>query len=72
MGFSTGSVVVPACSETMDTCCRVIALSRLDLPTFRLPNRLMWRRRPLGALAAMADPPSLLGRVRYARRLMGW
>ena len=49
IGFSTGSVVVPARSETIDTSCRVIAFSRDDLPTLRRPNRPMCRRKPLGA-----------------------
>ena len=49
MGFSTGSVVVPANSETMDTFCRVMAFSRLDLPTFLRPKRPMCSRMPRGA-----------------------
>src|SRR5664279_1186379 len=44
MGFSTGSVVVPAWGDTMDTCCRVRAFRRADFPTFRRPKRPMWRR----------------------------
>ncbi|MGC3999877.1 MAG: hypothetical protein QM767_21505 [Anaeromyxobacter sp.] len=47
-GFSTGSVVVPAWSETMETLCRTSALSRLDLPTLRRPKRPMCVRCPLG------------------------
>ena len=41
IGFSTGSVVVPAKSLTMLTSCRVMALSRLDLPTLRRPKMPM-------------------------------
>ena len=48
IGFSTGSVVVPAVAETIDTCCRVMAFSSDDLPTLRRPNRPMWRRRERG------------------------
>ena len=48
IGFSTGSVVVPATSETIDTSCRVRAFSSDDLPTLRRPNRPMCRRNPLG------------------------
>ena len=50
IGFSTGSVVVPAISETIETSCRVIAFSSDDLPALRRPNRPMCRRRPLGVL----------------------
>ena len=50
IGFSTGSVVVPATSETIETCCRVSAFSSDDLPTLRRPNRPMCRRKPLGAV----------------------
>ena len=32
IGFSTGSVVVPATSETIDTCCRSMALRTDDFP----------------------------------------
>ena len=49
IGFSTGSVVVPATGETIDTCCRVRALSSDDLPTLRRPKRPMCSRRPFGA-----------------------
>ena len=49
IGFSTGSVVVPATGETIETCWRVIAFSRLDLPTLRRPKKAMCRRRLLGA-----------------------
>ena len=38
MGFSTGSVVVPAVGETMETSWRVRAFRRLDLPTLRRPK----------------------------------
>ncbi len=50
IGFSTGSVVVPAISETIETSCRVIAFNSDDLPALRRPNRPMCRRRPLGAV----------------------
>ena len=36
------------CRETMETCWRVMALSRLDLPTLRRPKMPMWSRMPLG------------------------
>jgi len=49
IGFSTGSVVVPASGDTIETCCAVSALSKLDLPTLRRPNKPMWRRRVRGA-----------------------
>ena len=48
MGLSTGSVVVPATSETMLTCWLVRAFSTLDFPTLRLPNKPMPRRIPFG------------------------
>ena len=48
IGFSTGSVVVPATSETIETSCRTSAFSSDDLPALRRPNKPMWRRRPLG------------------------
>jgi len=45
IGFSTGSVVVPATGETIETCWRVMAFSRLDLPTLRRPKKAMCSRR---------------------------
>ncbi len=48
IGFSTGSVVVPAICETIETCCLVSALSNDDLPALRRPNRPMWRRKDFG------------------------
>ena len=41
IGFSTGSVVVPATGETIETCCLVSALSSDDLPALRRPNSPM-------------------------------
>ena len=41
IGFSTGSVVVPAISETIETSCRVIAFRSDDLPALRRPNKPM-------------------------------
>ena len=41
IGFSTGSVVVPAISETIETSCRVIAFNSDDFPALRRPNRPM-------------------------------
>ena len=65
IGFSTGSVVVPATADTMDTCCRVIAFSSEDLPTFLRPKRPMWSRNAFGA-ACISAPPS---RIRAAGAL---
>ncbi len=48
MGFSTGSVVVPALAETMETSCLVRALRIEDLPAFRLPKMPMCSLIPLG------------------------
>ena len=48
IGFSTGSVVVPATSETIETFCRVSAFSSDDLPTFRRPKMPMCSRKLLG------------------------
>ena len=45
IGFSTGSVVVPAVADTIDTCWRVMAFSSDDLPTLRRPKMPMCRRR---------------------------
>ena len=50
MGFSTGSVVVPATGETIETCCLVSAFRSDDLPALRRPNRPMWRRKDLGVV----------------------
>jgi hypothetical protein len=36
---STGSVVVPGCSETKAVSCPVMAFIMLDLPVFLLPNK---------------------------------
>jgi hypothetical protein len=49
IGFSTGSVVVPAKSLTMLTSWRVMAFSRLLLPTLRRPKMPMCSRIPRGA-----------------------
>ncbi len=57
IGFSTGSVVVPAKSLTIETSWRVIALSRLDLPTLRRPKMPMWRRIPRGASMSPISSP---------------
>ena len=80
IGFSTGSVVVPATSETMETSCRVIAFNSDDLPALRRPNRPMCRRRPLGvfawfiiafvaiaAISLRASDPSLVTRSRRSQ-----
>ena len=48
IGFSTGSVVVPATSDTIETSCRTSAFKSDDLPALRRPNRPMCRRRLLG------------------------
>ena len=66
MGFSTGSVVVPATSETIDTAWRVIALSSEDLPTFRRPNNPMCRRSPFGVFF-MAGPRAEAKKAGVAR-----
>ncbi len=63
MGFSTGSVVVPATSDTIETVCRVSAFRSEDLPTLRRPKIPMWSRSPLG-VCFMRRPP----RVRSAPR----
>ena len=57
IGFSTGSVVVPAKSLTMLTSWRVIAFSRLDLPTLRRPKMPMCRRMPFGASMRLTRAP---------------
>ena len=46
--FSTGSVVVPGTSETMEMCWCVNALASELLPALRRPKRPIWMRRPLG------------------------
>ena len=38
----TGSVVVPATSDTIDTLCPVKALIKEDLPLLRLPKKPIW------------------------------
>ena len=47
-GISTGSVVVPGTSETMEMCWCVNALASELLPALRRPKRPIWMRRPLG------------------------
>ncbi len=69
IGFSTGSVVVPAKSETIETSWRVIALSRLDLPTLRRPKMPMCRRMPRGA--SIRPISALLSAVDAAAELVG-
>ena len=81
IGFSTGSVVVPAKSLTMLTSWRVIALSRLDLPTLRRPKMPMCSRMPLGAsirpmpvllrLSVLDAAAARLGRAQAADGLGG-
>ena len=61
--FSTGSVVVPGVSETMDTGCPARALSNEDLPALRRPKSAMCRRRPLGA-SVMGGLLAKRGRLR--------
>ena len=39
--FLTGSVVVPATSETMESSCDVNLFTRLDLPALRRPKKAM-------------------------------
>ena len=39
IAFLTGSVVVPLTSDTKESSCPVIALTRLDLPAFRIPKK---------------------------------
>ena len=56
IGFSTGSVVVPATADTIDTCWRVIAFRSEDFPTLRRPNRPMWSRKAFGAACISALP----------------
>src|SRR5271157_2380538 len=48
IGFSAGSVVVPAMSDTIETFCPVRAFKMLDLPTLRRPKIPMWQRRLFG------------------------
>ncbi len=64
MGFSTGSVVVPASGETMETDCRTSALSRELLPTLRRPKNPMCSRMPRGALFMFTYRP--IGRAARA------
>ncbi len=53
MALRTGSVVVPATSETTASSCPVTALTRLDLPALRLPTNPMWTRSPEGVSARL-------------------
>ena len=62
IGFSTGSVVVPATSETIDTCCRVKAFNSDDLPAFLRPNNPMCRRKPLGVFLMVSPRNQSPGR----------
>ena len=41
IALETGSVVVPSSSETIESCWPVIAFTRLDLPAFLRPKKLM-------------------------------
>ena len=69
IGFSTGSVVVPATSDTIDTCCRVMAFSSDDLPTFRRPKMPMWRRSDLGVGCIVASLSMHNARMQECRSL---
>ena len=58
MALRTGSVVVPATSETTASCWPVTAFTRLDLPALRTPKNAICTRSPLGvSLSPMAFPP---------------
>jgi len=67
IGFSTGSVVVPATSDTIDTCCRTSALTSDDFPALRRPKTPIWRRNDLGAGRMDIEYP-LYELLRFARR----
>ena len=53
IGFSTGSVVVPAISETIETSWLVSAFNILDFPVFRFPKIPICNRNDLGDLILM-------------------
>ena len=48
IAFLTGSVVVPSTSDTTESSCPVIALTRLDLPAFLRPKNPICTRSLLG------------------------
>ena len=48
IALRTGSVVVPATSETTASCWPVTAFTRLDLPALRTPKNAICTRSPLG------------------------
>jgi hypothetical protein len=69
MALNTGSVVVPATSDTSDTRWPVRALISEDLPAFRLPNRPMCSRAERGVFGcSILIPP----RTRRKRRVLSF
>ena len=59
LALETGSVVVPAMSETMARSCPVIALMRLDFPALRLPKMPICTRSALGAVFMLIQSPQI-------------
>ena len=59
IALETGSVVVPAMSETMARSCPVIALMRLDFPALRLPKMPICTRSALGAVFMLIQSPQI-------------
>ena len=52
--FSTGSVVVPAVSETIEISCLVKAFNMLDFPTFLLPKSPICAFIPFGMFCILS------------------
>ena len=64
IALRTGSVVVPATSETTASCWSVTAFTRLDLPALRTPKNAICTRSPLGvSLSPIAFSSLVVGQV---------
>ena len=61
MALRTGSVVVPATSDTTETVWFVSAFTRLDLPALRTPKKTMCARSPEGVSFRDMQAPFVVG-----------
>ena len=61
MALRTGSVVVPATSDTTETVWLVSAFTRLDLPALRTPKKTMCARSPEGVSFRDMQAPFVAG-----------
>ena len=66
IALTTGSVVVPGVSLTIDTSCPAKALTRLDLPALRLPKKPMRTLFALGAEFKLPINPPLKPEISFS------